>query len=138
MRTPTISKDTTIPLGSVVEVTNAGHGYSSYQGMAEFMGLTNWGSEHSHSRYPRRGKIYHVVSKGLHETQSYGTVLGLQDADGKQCMIGITGVKLIAQPAVVSVSGQVVALEQQLAKVTAERDALQKQIDTVRNLFIPA
>lgn len=135
---PTASKDTTIPVGSVVKVINSGHGYSTYTGMAQFMGLDNWGDTHRKSRSPVEGGFYHVIAKGVHENGEYGEILGLQREDGHQCMIGIVGVKLVAAPApspVLSVSGQVAKLEEQLAAVTKERDELKEQIATVRRLF---
>lgn len=134
MRKPTQSTRTEFPLGAVVEVTDSGQGYSTYQAMAEFMGLTAWGATHSQSRYPKDGATYHVIAKAMHESPEYGEVLGLQAEDGTQCIIGTRGVKLIAAP-VLSLSAQVAAIEAQLAAVTKERDELKEQVATVRRLF---
>ncbi|QYW06560.1 hypothetical protein uav_028 [Pseudomonas phage UAVern] len=134
MRKPTRSTLNEFPLGSVVEVTNSGHGYSTYKDMAEFMGLTAWGETHSQARYPKDGATYHVIAKAIHESPEYGEVLGLQAEDGTQCLIGVAGVKLIAAP-VLSLSAQVAAIEAQLAAVTKERDELKEQVATVRRLF---
>lgn len=134
MRNPSPSKDTTIPVGSVVKVTDSGQGYSTYAAMAEYMGLDNWGDSHRPSRYPIQDDFYHVVAKAVHESEHYGEVLGLQREDGHQCIIGIKGVTLVSAP-VVSLSAQVAEIEQKLADVTKERDELKAQIAAVRNLF---
>lgn len=134
MRNPSPSKDTTIPVGSVVKVTDSGQGYSTYAAMAEYMGLTKWGNAHSPSRYPVHGEHYHVVAKAIHESPEYGEVLGLERADGSHCIIGMRGVKLIEAPTL-SLSAQVAQIEQKLADVTKERDELKAQIAAVRNLF---
>lgn len=136
MAEPTYSKDTTIPLGSVVRVIDSGKGYSTYSQMAAFMNLNNWGVQGSPSRYPKDGETYHVVAKAQHESPSYGDVLGLQREDGKQCMIGIGGVELVAAPQTRSLSFQVIALETELTAVKAERDQLRNTLATISRLTV--
>lgn len=136
MAEPTYSKDTTIPLGSVVRVIDSGKGYSTYSTMAAFMNLTDWGVQGSPSRYPKDGEIYHVVAKAVHESRGEGEVLGLQREDGKQCMIGIDGVELVAAPQTRSLSVQVIALESELTAVKAERDQLRITLATISRLTI--
>lgn len=136
MRTPTKSQDTTMPIGSIVRVTNSGHGYSTYADMARFMKLSKWEEQDYSQRNPKEDTVYTVIAKGVHEHSQYGEVLGLEDKEGNQVMIGISGVKLV-QRSVLSVTSQVAALEAQLATVTAERDALKEQIESVRRLFVP-
>lgn len=134
MAEPTHSKDTTIPLGSVVRVTDNGQGYSTYAAMAKFMNLSNWGVNGSPSRYPKEGDTYHVVAKGVHENGFDGEVLGLQREDGKQCMIGIRGVQLVAAPQSSNLSVQVAALEGELVALKAERDELRDKLANIIRL----
>lgn len=132
MANPTRTKDTSIPVGSTVKVIDSGKGYSSYAAMASFMKLTKWPLQ-PNKRYPIDGKTYTVVAKAIHESEFYGEVLGLQDEDGNQVMIGIGGVILVTTPKV-SVSAQVATLEAQLEVVTQERDQLKALVESIQRM----
>lgn len=129
---PTASKDTTIPVGSTVKIVVDGECYSTYAAMANFMGLKKWNSQPMPQRSSQDGEIYTVVAKAQHERADEGELLGLEDSEGRQVIMGLKGVELLNPP---TLSGQVAKLEEQLAAVTKERDELKEQIATVRRLF---
>lgn len=131
MGTPKITQDTSIPVGSIVRVINDGESYTTYGAMERFMKLTNLGPGPYNRVYLEEGEDYTVVAKALHERTEEGELLGLQDAEGRQFIIGIAGVRLI-KTAKVSLSAQVVALEEELEAVKAERDALKAQLATIK------
>lgn len=130
MGTPKITQDTSIPVGSIVRVINTGENYTSYRGMARFMKLHSWVEGHISASTKMDG-VYTVVAKALHERTEEGELLGLQDAEGRQFIIGIAGVRVI-KTAKVSLSAQVIALEEELEAVKAERDALKAQLATIK------
>lgn len=135
MASPTKTQDTTIPVGSVVKVIDEGQGYSSYSDMAAFMGLDKW-NKHSPFRYSAEGKSYTVVAKAQHEHAHYGEVLGLQDEDGHQLMIGISGVELVQEAGQPRLSSQVELLEERLEAVTKERDELNAKLEAIRSALV--
>jgi hypothetical protein len=128
MGTPNRTQDTSIPVGSVVRVINSGECYSTYTDMAEYMGLKAWKTQGS--RHVEEDAIYTVVAKALHERRNEGELLGIQDAEGNQFLIGLAGVRLI-KVAKANLASQVATLEQELEAVTAERDALKAQIEAI-------
>jgi hypothetical protein len=132
MGTPNRTQDTSIPVGSVVRVINSGECYSTYTDMAQYMGLTAW--ETQGSRHVEEDAIYTVVAKALHERRNEGELLGLQDAEGNQFLIGLAGVRLI-KVAKANLASQVATLEQELEAVTAERDALKAQIEAIQDVL---
>lgn len=132
MGTPNITQDTSIPVGSTVRVINDGESYTTYGAMERFMKLTNAGA--AFRVYLEEGKDYTVVAKAIHERTSGGELLGLQDDQGRQFVIGIAGVRLVKLPKV-SASAQVIALEEELEAVKAERDALKAQVAAIKALI---
>lgn len=134
MPTPTKSNDTSIPVGSMVIVTDSGNGYTSYKAMAAFMGRKRWAvRDGAYGGSPTNGKTYRVVAKAIHETTSYGEVLGLEDEAGQQVMIGIRGVRLV-EPSKLNLSALVAGLEAQLVAVTKERDFLASRLRDIHTI----
>eukprot|EP00929_Paragymnodinium_shiwhaense_P074060 TRINITY_DN37880_c0_g1_i1.p1 TRINITY_DN37880_c0_g1~~TRINITY_DN37880_c0_g1_i1.p1 ORF type:complete len:267 (-),score=27.09 TRINITY_DN37880_c0_g1_i1:341-1141(-) len=76
------------PIGSLVTVTNAGHGYSSYVEMAKGMKLNGF-----RNGLMTNGQLVEVVAHGVHKTDGLFNLLGVRDLASKQeYIIRVTGV----------------------------------------------
>lgn len=74
--------------GDIVVVKRTGSTYSTYKQMAEFLGLTNY----IHGRSPlSTGDRVTVVGSAMHESISYGEVVGVCTAGGQHVLIGANG-----------------------------------------------
>lgn len=125
----TVATSPAFEIGSTVVLLNSGKTYSTYNEMAEFLGLTDytWGGGG-----PVEGDVYTVVGSAIHEHAHWGEVVGIE-REGRQWLVGAKGLGLVSKPKVV-LSEQVAAIEAELETVIAERDALQAKLDAILNV----
>lgn len=126
----TVATSPAFEIGSSVVLLNDGETYSTYDAMAEFIGLTGytWGKR----GLLVEGNVYTVVGSAIHQRAHEGEVVGIE-RDGEQFLVGAKGLSLVSKPKVL-LSEQVAAIEAELVTVTAERDALQAKLDAILNV----
>ncbi len=74
--------------GDIVVVNQTGNTYSTYKKMAEFLGLT----QYIHGKSPlNNGDRVTVLGSAMHESSSYGEVVGVRTACGQDVLIGAKG-----------------------------------------------
>lgn len=82
-----------IKVGDYVEVVNTGYSYTTYQGMAEVMGLGRYISKDG--RLPKLEEVYKVIALKKHPDSSTTTLLGIEAKGGEHYIIGLEGVKKV-------------------------------------------
>ena len=76
-------------IGDIVEVANVGNSYTSYDQMADWVGLTNY--THECAEYK---KFYRIVGMKKHEN-GYSIVVGIVDTNGNGYLVGEKGLDLV-------------------------------------------
>jgi hypothetical protein len=94
---PKATRDTSIPIGSFIRITDTGQVYTHFQEMANHMGMTRF-EDGSDLLANAHDTLAQVVGKGVHYRESDGELLGVELQDGRQGLIGIKGVTLISLP----------------------------------------